>query len=195
MHPRAATCVLAAVMSSTVLPFLSGASGEEWGPASDGLRMSVSLSPEKPGADRDLQVTIQNISGQDTLVSLGGRLAFWGCMERLRIVLATPNGIRHRVVCNAIAGGLGEIGYLTVPLLAGASYTWRRSIKEYVVVEGPKEFRVLQRAIAQPGRLTVELDIAGRVCREAKHPDYLEHVPCWHGGLVSNSLRLGDRER
>jgi hypothetical protein len=92
--------------------------------------MSAALSYSDRAASRDLVFGIQNTSDRDTVLVLGTWLDFFGCMKSMRLILTTPDGVRHRASCGAVLGGIGEITYSMIPLLAGASYSWRRSVEE-----------------------------------------------------------------
>ena len=82
------------VLVVTVFP-VTAANPVAWGPAVNGLRISLCVDLDEPPSGRQLQVTIQNVGGNDLLVPLGIIKNTKAYTDKLKLVLTTADGSIH----------------------------------------------------------------------------------------------------
>jgi hypothetical protein len=158
-----------------------------WGPAVNGLRMSLSVVLDEPPSGRHLQVTIQNIGGNDLLLPLGTINNTKSYADKLKLVLTTADGKHPRVIFTGMPGVIsGRLDALVVPLLSGASYTVQMPMDQYYVLEGSENLETFCSGFCQ---IQVEMETKNVVCSP-----YGYHNPnmltCWQDTLPSNAITL-----
>jgi hypothetical protein len=137
----------------------------EWGPTTDGLRMSAAVTEGR------LQVTIQNVSGEPVLVVLGNILNQKTVALRFRTFLTGVDGISRTAVVspNSMRGDF-QITPLSVQLISKAGYTVELPLTQ-----------------DQHGsHLRVELDTSKTECPPGCAQG--TRKACWRGRLESNSV-------
>ena len=163
-----------------------------WGPVVSGLRMSISVVPDDSGIGRQLQVTIQNVGGNDLLVPLGIINNTKAHADKLKLVLTTADGKHPRVIFTGMPGVIsGRLDALLVPLLSGASYTVRMPMDKYYVLDGSEKLAVFCSRFCQT---QVEMETKNVVCSPYGYPNP-NMLTCWQDTLLSNAIRIGSPVR
>jgi hypothetical protein len=163
-----------------------------WGPTMNGLRMSISVIPDDSGIGRQLQVTIQNVGGNDLLVPLGIINNTKAYADKLKLVLTTPDGKHPQVIFTGMPGVIsGRLDALVVPLLSGASYTVRMPMDKYYVLDGSEKVAAFCSRFCQ---IQVEMKTKNVVCPPYGYlnPNMLT---CWQDTLPSNAITLDSPAR
>src|SRR6185437_537660 len=112
---RTLSLVTAAVLA---LP-CHAAKRQFWGPAVDGLRLSVTLGiatgrrPIQP--EQALQITIGNVGTVERRVLLGGMTGIGPMYATLHFAVISPEGKRYKML---YTGGAGFVGGYVSPLIA-----------------------------------------------------------------------------
>jgi hypothetical protein len=175
----------------TVFP-VTAADSVTWGPVVNGLRMSLSVVSGEPPSGRQLQVTIQNIGGNDLLVPLGIINNTKAYADKLKLVLTTPDGKHPRVIFTGMPGVIsGRLDALVVPLLSGASYTVRMPMDKYYVLDGSEK---LEKFCSHSCQLQVEMETKRVVCSQYGYPNP-NMLTCWQDTLPSNAITLDSLAR
>ena len=163
-----------------------------WGPTMSGLRMSISVLPDDGGIGRQLQVTIQNVGGNDLLVPLGIINNTKACADKLKFVLTMADGKHPRVIFTGMPGVIsGRLDALVVPLLSGASYTFRMPMDKYYVLDGSEKLAVFCSRFCQ---IQVEMKTKNVVCPPYGYPNP-NMLTCWQDTLPSNAITLDSPAR
>jgi hypothetical protein len=158
-----------------------------WGPAVNGLRMSISLFPDESGIGRQLQVTIQNVGGNDLFVPLGIINNTKAYADKLKLVLTTADGKHPHVIFTGMPGVIsGRLDALVVPLLSGASYIVRMPMDKYYVLDASER---LEKFCSRSCELQVELKTKNIVCSPYGYPNP-NMLACWQDSLPSNAIRI-----
>ena len=174
------------VLALAVFP-VAAADPVAWGPAVNGLRMSLSVVSGDRGFGRQLQVTIQNVGGNDLLVPLGIINNTKAYADKLKLVLTTADGKHPRIIFTGIPGVIsGRLDALVVPLLSGASYTVPMPMDKCYVLDESEKFEEFCSGFCQ---IQVEMETKNVVCSP-----YGYHNPnmltCWQDTLPSNAITL-----
>ena len=154
----------------------------EWGQPVTGLRLSISIPPTDASANREVQVTLENVGDQNLLVPIG---AVAGTAHpALMIYTTTADGKTHRILQGGSPGVAGAMKPWNISLRAQESYTVRMPIRSYFALDGSEQLETL---ILRRCQLWVELDQQSAECPVSNK---LTRLPCWHGKVDSNTLRL-----
>ena len=152
------------------------ATGAEWGPSVNGLRMSLAREGE------NIVVTFEN--NREMFLPLG-RAVGSGSADFLRVDLIAPDGTRRQL---QYIGGSGiapsRILPYIVPMMAGSLYSVRTPLRKWLFGTNYKEIdaKVLRGAALQASI-------------EASETLHLEYIDCyglqmfWSGHAASNALR------
>ena len=175
-----------AVLLSVVVPALA-TDPIAWGPAVNGLRMSLSVVSDEPAAGRHLQATIQNVGEMDLLVPLGIINNTKAYADRFKLVLTTPDGKHPRVIFTGMPGVIsGRLDALVVTLLSGASYTVRMSMDKYYLLDGSEKLAAVCSRFCQ---IQVSMETKNIVCSPYGYPNP-NMLTCWQDTLPSNAIRI-----
>jgi hypothetical protein len=157
----------------------------EWGPANNGLRISVSLG-ETP-TSRNILVSFENLGQKDILIPLG--MLYGGPHPTfLEVSLKATNGKRPRVIYTRVGAIEGVVEPLTMSLRAGETYTVTLSIDRYYVLDDSEKLATF---IKRPCQLWVELEVTDTRCPNPMALDPIRRtLPCWRGKVVSNVLQV-----
>ena len=141
----------------------------KWGPTLNGLRMSVALNANESGIGPSANVTIQNIGSDEVLMPLGVALRSASHPDELVlfplvVVLLMTDEKEPKVVqlFPPVTGRPPD--RLVVPLIPGASYSWKSPLDSYVVEAVSGKFVLLQEFMLRPCQLQVELDLTKSMC-------------------------------
>ena len=134
-------------------------------------------------ANREMQVTFEAVSDQNLLVPIGAVVGNTHPML-LKLYVTTANGKTHRIFQRGLPGVAGYMEPWNISLRPQESYIVRMPISSYFVLDG---LEMLETLILRPCQLWVELDNQSAECMV---PKKLAPVPCWHGRVSSNTLRL-----
>jgi hypothetical protein len=179
--------VVAKVQIAALAIFISAVPGlaaetVEWGQPVNGLRLSISMAAD-PSANLEMQVTFQDVSDQNLLVPIGAVVGNAHPML-LKLYVTTANGKTHRILQGGLPGVAGYMEPWNISLRPQESYTARMPISSYFVLDGSEKLETL---ILRHSQLWVEIDHQSAECMVPKN---LAPVPCWHGRVSSNTLRL-----
>src|SRR5579864_3288107 len=97
----------------------------EWGPITNGLKMSVAVSPEVPGHELRLRITLENVSERSVVVQLGMTNSVQEYISALVLHLGTRDRHEHErtfTLMPRIMVITGYLGPLTIQLRPGSSY-------------------------------------------------------------------------
>jgi len=130
-----------------------------WGPATNGLRLGISsASSTLPPVGGAFWIALQNAGPSDFVLNLGYMLANGKAMfpVAVRLVLTDPGGATRELQFSdrRYPGVAGRVDDLTVPLKAGAIYSFPISLDQYVTA-------VEQRAVLTPGRYRIAARVEG----------------------------------
>ncbi len=154
----------------------------EWGQPVIGMRLSISIAPAVASANREIQVTFEDVGDQNLLVPIGAVVGNTHPMFP-KIYVTTPDGKTHRILQGGLPGVAGSMQPWNISLRPQESYTVRMPISSFVL-DGSEKLETL---ILRPCQLWVELDQESAECPV---PNKLTPVPCWHGKVASNTMRL-----
>jgi hypothetical protein len=155
----------------------------EWGQPVNGLRLSISIPPADASANREIQVTFEDVGDQNLLVPIGAAVGNTHSML-FKIYVTTADGKTHRILQGGLPGVAGSMQPWNISLRPQESYTVRMPISSYFVLDGSEKLETL---ILRPSQLWLELDQQSAECMV---PRKLAPVPCWQGKVASNTLRL-----
>jgi hypothetical protein len=159
--------------------------GEQWGLATQGLQMSISLSASHTRDNPALQVAFRNVGQKDTTLNLGIMLANGRVQipTNIRLDLTDATGKRRElhVPTPNIAGRVDDY---VVPLRSGSIYTlelpfaqlWSPNIKESRMSLSPGKYQVVA-YFEGSGAKTNNSDVPG-----------IKLMNFWKGQLRSNVL-------
>ena len=157
-----------------------------WGEVVNGLRMSVRLTAEN-SPDAQFVITVENVGDKPALLPLGNIIGYEAYPSRLRVVVITPDGRDHRVICIAGPAAIGgRIDLLVIPMLPQSTYTVRTDLSQYYILKSSEKLATF---ILRLCTLRIELDTANLRC-PLYGPPNPNMVACWQGKVVSNVLVL-----
>lgn len=191
------TCVgvLLVVLPGTV--FLAGSasvpSGDAvaWGKAHEGLRIGIySVQPTQAGQDqREFRVVLENVGENDLVLNVGLMLGNGRSQkpEAIRLLITDPEGrLRELHPQPYIVGG--RVDPMLVPLPAGASYTIRCTLAQYVLGIGKS---LESAARLKPGAYRVRADYDPKRGCEFDKWDVMSLVSACHWAGTVHSRDLG----
>jgi hypothetical protein len=169
----------------------SAEDAETWGVPTNGLRMSLSVTADRTAADRDIQIALQNVGGQDLLVQVGVILI--GPGEKLPTMptlhLKLPGQRPRQVVLHRPYVFDAHMEPWRILLHPGDRSTiLRRPVNDYMVFKyavGPPD--MLPPFLRKRSDIWAELEQPNARCQS---PDEPMPVPCWQGKVASNVLHF-----
>ena len=112
-----------------------------WGPASNGLRISISLG--KP-TSQEVRVALENLGERGILIPLGVRVGN-PHMIFFSVGLKTANGETPKAICTGLGAIAGAVEPLTMGLRAGETYTLALLLDRLYVLDALEKCEVHQR--------------------------------------------------
>jgi len=170
-----------------------GAAGDtaKGGPPSNGLclrlELPVSKDPKKP--PEHFSIVVENVSNRDLNVRLGYSLNNGRSHhpDSLELIARAGGEAPRRLIYFDGRGGIGgRVDPFVVPLPAGASYTLRCPVKNFVdpgslrpIDVKARDYRIAASLTGKPvTEKDVNLDTLGQTM-----------IPCWQGTIHSNEVR------
>lgn len=175
-----------AVAARQSLPLM----GADWGSATAGLRMAISLVTERtePAETPKFHIVIENIGDSDVVINLGSMLSNGKVMfpDAVRMVLTDSQGATRELQYfdRRYPGVAGRVDDFIVSLRAGSLYAIRVSLDQYWS-SATKEFGLkLPR-----GRYRIEARFEGQGARFLNlDTPGIALLNFWKGTVRSNSL-------
>ena len=130
---------------------------------------------------------MENLGTKDILVPLGVKVGN-PHLILFNLFLKTANGTNPKVIYTGLGVIAGAVEPLTMGLRAGETYTVVLAVDRYFVLDASEKLATF---IKHRCQLWVELDVKENQCPNPTTLDPLRRtLPCWHGKIVSNVLRL-----
>jgi hypothetical protein len=187
MKPLEKAAWLALLLASFLGNGVTAMAAEVWGKTDGGLQMSLSGSSTK-----DMTLSLRNTSKEDKMLSIGMMLApsvptvvkgttkdlptaQYQFPDAITLVVQNAAGKATELVIKGPPGVAGTVEPMEVPLPAGAVYSFRTPLTEYV---DPKTFAPLPKGVVQITAKYVSKDSHSRTNR------------CWAGSLESNTVSI-----
>ncbi len=184
-------CLLAAGCQPSAPSRCLPGRSEEWGPAVNGLRISVRpLAAQGPASvDCAFEMAFQNMSSDDTVLDLGttlgnGRLYY---PHAVHIAVFDEQGKARRMQFAFDPANMspGTMGAFAVPLSAGAIYTIRINLSDYHCPESGEYFLELPQ-----GTYRAFAQFEGRPTPTATADPNAPRATFWSGRAQSNVMKF-----
>jgi hypothetical protein len=188
MNPKLILC-LALVLSGILLGCSTitrhSIENRQWGPATDGLQMSLSVLTTGDQNDPEFEVAFRNLGEQDVSLNLGIMLANGKVQlpDKIHLSLVDGSGKSRELHFSdkRYAAVGGRVDDYVVPLRAGSTYTLKLRLDQFVSADTgdnvklkPGRYEVSAR-FQGDGATTSNLDMAG-----------MKSMNFWKGKLQSN---------
>jgi hypothetical protein len=181
------------MLKNIIVPVLAGltfvltpsASAPEWGPIVDGLRMSLSISPNEFG-NKELVITIENTNPKDVYVLLGTMES--PIPQKVGVIVTLPDGSKKYTFYLNSGGGISpgrQNVPRVIPMFSRSSFSMRTLLGGWAF-KAP-ELRRVETLLSQTSS-----SIHAELVTEAVGTQSGDCFPMqihWRGKLVSNTLR------
>jgi hypothetical protein len=166
----------------------------EWGPAMDGLRMSLAVVPDDR-SDVQIRVTVNYVGEKPLLLPFAFISGERVSRHRLRLFVSAADGEHTFGLDNPTIPLRGRFDPLVIPMMSHGSYVLELPPAEWS--GGLTNSKELELLIHGNGLLWAELDCKYIVstatpplaCPLYGYPNP-NAITCWQGKLTSNKLRL-----
>ncbi|MGA2555839.1 MAG: hypothetical protein ABSG04_06140 [Verrucomicrobiota bacterium] len=164
-------------------PSSGSTTDRQWGPASNGLQMSLSVLMTRHRGDPEFEVAFWNAGEQDVCLNLGAMLANGKVQlpDKIHLNLLDASG-RSRELHFAdrrYPGVAGRLDDYVVPLRVGSTYTLRLRLDQFWS-PGTQEFELK----LTPGRYEVSAQF------QEDRAETRNLIFVWKGKLQSNSVEI-----